>query len=135
MKNEIEVITPGCSPFYGTNFSAGADLRAAIDGQVFPGEINKIPLGVRTRFVPDVFGLIKARSGLAVKYGMDVLAGVIDPDYRGELHAVITVLKPFSYSAGDRIVQLLALPYRAFEAVSTGNADARGANGFGSTGV
>ena len=84
------------------------------------------------------YGRVAPRSGLAVKNGLDVLAGVIDSDYRGELCCALlnTGDEPLTLPAGSRLCQLIIeqiitpTPACAEELDET----ARGAGGFGSTG-
>ena len=80
------------------------------------------------------------RSGLAVKNFIDVGAGVIDADYRGEVKVLLFNLdqeKDFAVKEGDRIAQLIIEKYTPTELVEETDLDdtARGAGGFGSTGV
>jgi dUTP pyrophosphatase len=81
---------------------------------------------------------VAPRSGLAVKYGIDVLAGVIDSTYRGEWKVVLhnTSNTTFSFAKGDRIAQ--AIPERIsndnFEFVDELTETVRGSGGFGSSG-
>jgi dUTP pyrophosphatase len=83
-------------------------------------------------------GLVWPRSGLAVRHGIDTLAGVIDSDYRGELKVVLVNHGPsaFSIAPGDRIAQLLIqrVERAGFEPTSGLGATERGEGGFGSTG-
>ena len=89
--------------------------------------------------MPDgYYAEIRPRSGLAVKYGIDTLAGVIDSDYRGEVKVVLINhhQEDFTVSAGDRIAQLV---FRKHETpnimlVDELGGSVRGAAGFGSTG-
>jgi dUTP pyrophosphatase len=83
-------------------------------------------------------GLVWPRSGLAVRHGIDTLAGVIDSDYRGEVRVVLVNhgTDPFRIAPGDRIAQLLL--QRVERAAFVGSAELedtdRGGGGFGSTG-
>lgn len=86
---------------------------------------------------------MKPRSGLAFRYGVDTMAGVIDSDYRGEVK-VLLVTHGNCYCAtsvkkGDRIAQLLIVPclnQHDFKVVDDFNDETeRGSNGFGSTGI
>ena len=83
-------------------------------------------------------GLVWPRSGLAVRHGIDTLAGVIDSDYRGELRVVLVNHgdEPFRIAPGDRIAQLLVQRVERARFLATGEVEetARGASGFGSTG-
>ena len=101
-----------------------------------------IPTGVaiapETR---DVVAIVAARSGLAVKKGICLSngIGVIDADYRGEICVGLlnTSAEAFTVTPGDRIAQLMFLPVLAanFLPVEELDETARGAGGFGSTGV
>lgn len=131
-------------PAYATDGSAAVDLRAAIDTpvQIAPGGRAMIPTGVaiapETR---DVVAIVAARSGLAVKKGICLSngIGVIDADYRGEICVGLlnTSAEAFIVTPGDRIAQLMFLPVLAanFLPVEELDETARGAGGFGSTGV
>jgi len=85
------------------------------------------------------YGRIAPRSGLAFKNFIDVGAGVIDEDYRGELKVLLFNLGPddFNVNEGDRIAQFIIEKYTPteLEEVETLDETARGADGFGSTGV
>ncbi len=131
-------------PAYATDGSAAVDLRAAIDTpvEIAPGGRAMIPTGVaiapETR---DVVAIVAARSGLAVKKGICLSngIGVIDADYRGEICVGLlnTSAEAFIVTPGDRIAQLMFLPVLAanFLPVEELDETARGAGGFGSTGV
>ena len=131
-------------PAYATDGSAAVDLRAAIDTpvEIVPGGRAMIPTGVaiapETR---DVVAIVAARSGLAVKKGICLSngIGVIDADYRGAICVGLlnTSGETFTVTPGDRIAQLMFLPVLAanFLPVEELDETARGAGGFGSTGV
>ena len=129
-------------PSYQSEFAAGADLYAAIEKQVSvaSGETVFVPTGIALEIPKGFVGLICARSGLACKKGLAPAnkVGVIDSDYRGEImvalynHSAETV----TVAAGDRIAQLLLVPYLTaeFDETQTLSDTARGSGGFGSTG-
>lgn len=131
-------------PAYATEGSAAVDLRAATEApvEIAPGERAMIPTGIaiapETR---DVVAIVAARSGLAVKKGICLSngIGVIDADYRGEICVGLlnTSKEAFTVMPGDRIAQLMFLPVLAANFLPTEELDetARGAGGFGSTGV
>jgi dUTP pyrophosphatase len=102
------------------------------------GSTAAVPTGVAFEFPSTHGALVEDRSGLAVR-GVTTLAGVIDPGYRGELKVVMTNLSsaPVEIRAGDRIAQLRIVQRieATFEEVDDLGAAARGADGFGSTGV
>lgn len=115
-----------------------ADLYASQAMVIGPGATVPVPTGVAMEFPSTHGGLVEDRSGLAVK-GITTLAGVIDPGYRGEIRVVVTNLGPsaFEVRQGDRIAQLRIVRRIEAEFVEVeelGEA-ARGAGGFGSTGL
>ena len=122
---------------------AAADAYAAVDEPVtiLPGETCLIPLGFKVE-VPDGFMLaVLARSGLAVKGVQCANApGVVDSNYRGEVKAILynsSNDKPFVINRGDRVCQVALVPvFRMnWNVVDELSETARGANGFGSTGI
>ena len=131
-------------PTQGTEGAAGYDLYYSGAEQyniiLRPGQRETIPTGITTEFSSDTVGIIKPRSGLAVRYGIDVLAGVVDPDYRGEIKVCLINHgdKLVVFEPGDRIAQILF--FKVFtNAVEAGKNDKlsetnRGQGGFGSTG-
>lgn len=125
-------------PEYASAGAAGADLRASESLEIPPGGRAMVPTGLHLEIPPGFVGLVWPRSGLAVRHGIDTLAGVIDSDYRGEVRVVLVNhgTEPFRIATGDRIAQLLVQPVaRAAFALAEGLADTeRGPGGFGSTG-
>ena len=129
-------------PAYGSEFAAGADLYACLDGEVkIPaGETVVIPTGIALELPVGYAGLIYARSGLATKQGLAPAnkVGVIDCDYRGEVKVALHnhSKEERTVSCGDRIAQLVITPYitAVFEEADELGDTARGAGGFGSTG-
>lgn len=131
-------------PAYATEASAGLDLRAALDAPftLAPGDTVLVPSGLAIHIAdPTLCAVVLPRSGLGHKHGI-VLGngtGLIDADYQGPL--MISVWNrgkaPFSIEPGDRIAQLVILPVvRAdLQVVDTFTDSARGAGGFGHTGV
>jgi dUTP pyrophosphatase len=125
-------------PEYGSAAAAGADLRASEALVIGPGARAAVPTGLRLAIPRGHVGLVWPRSGIAVRHGIDTLAGVVDSDYRGEVKVVLVNHgdEPFEVAAGDRVAQLLVqrVERAAFRAVSTVEGTARGEGGFGSTG-
>lgn len=127
-------------PAYHSDGAAAMDLRARLDKPriLWPLIPARIPTGVAMAIPAGYFGLILGRSGLASR-GLDMLGGVIDSDYRGEMHAIVVLLRlwPMILRPGDRVGQLLILPVerarlsRDLPMATT----ARGEAGFGSTGT
>lgn len=129
-------------PTRGSSAAAGYDLYACLDAPVViaPGETVKIGTGITAALPDGYFAACFARSGLASKQGLRPAncVGVVDSDYRGEYIVALhnDSGEPRTVSDGDRIAQLVVMPYLA---VSFEEADAlpeteRGAGGFGSTG-
>lgn len=131
-------------PHCATEQSAGYDLHACLSAPVTlsAGATEKIPTGIAIA-LPDggCAAFIYARSGLAVKSGIAPAncVGVVDADYRGE---IIVGLhnhsgEPFTVQPGDRIAQMVIAPvlHPAFVECAELDDTARGAGGFGSTGV
>jgi dUTP pyrophosphatase len=128
----------GALPEYASPGAAGADLRASEALEIPPGGRAAVSTGLRLAIPSGFVGLVWPRSGLAVRHGVDTLAGVVDSDYRGEVRVVLQNhgREPFRVAPGDRIAQLLVQPVvRAAFAHGQGLADTeRGEGGFGSTG-
>jgi dUTP pyrophosphatase len=132
-------------PAYETKGAAGMDLRAAVDDGapmvLAPGKRALVPTGLIFE-IPDGFeGQIRPRSGLAFKNGITCLntPGTIDSDYRGEVKVLLINLgeEPFEITRGMRIAQMVIAPVtqaRVAE-ITEASTTARGAGGFGSTGV
>jgi dUTP pyrophosphatase len=130
-------------PAYATDGAAGADLCAAVDGElvVAPGERTAVPTGLVLEIPEGFDGQVRPRSGLALRRGLTVVnaPGTIDCDYRGELKVLLVNLgsKPVAIRRGDRIAQLVVAPVSKVSFCETGDLSpsARGSGGFGSTGV
>lgn len=118
----------------GTPDSAGLDLVAA-ESATFEG-LRLIPTN-HTLIIPKGYvGIIKARSGLALKHGIQVLAGVIDSDYRKPVGVLLLAPSLFTVTKGDRIAQIVILPYLMMDPVPfDGEIDSDERGGFGSTGI
>jgi len=121
--------------------SRGFDLYSVEHYVVFPGQRVVVSTGIGLQKLPSgTYGRIAPRSGLAVKHGLDILAGVVDPDYRGEIKVVLIntdMRGPFVIKPGYRIAQLILEKYEVADVVEvaeTVNDTSRGTAGFGSTG-
>lgn len=127
----------GVVPEYKSIGAAGCDLSSAIDIWLAPRMVTKIPTEVRLAIPAGHFGLIKERSSVGQK-GLFVVGGIIDCDYRGELGVMLynTNGMEVSVKAGDRIANLIAIPYvrMEFNPTSLLPPSERGIGGFGSTG-
>lgn len=146
---EVKVLDPRHGdawplPAYATAASAGLDLRAALDATLTlaPGDTALVPSGLAIHVAdPGLCAVILPRSGLGHKHGI-VLGngtGLIDADYQGPLMISLwnRGREAFSIEPGDRIAQLVLLPvvHAVLQVVDTFKDSARGAGGFGHTGV
>jgi len=126
-------------PTQGTSFAAGYDLYAAEDAVVVCGTRKLIKTNISMEITPGYYGRIAPRSGLAYKNGIDILAGVIDSDYRGDIGVILYNTDKnidFTVKKGDRIAQII---FEACYTATLNNVDnldntLRQAGGFGSTG-
>ena len=83
---KIQLLTPEAKvPVRGSDKAAGMDLHASEDCVINPQERRLVSTGVAVALPNSTYGRVAPRSGLAVKNGIDVLAGVVDEDYRGGL--------------------------------------------------
>ena len=130
-------------PAYETAGAAGMDLRAAIIEPItlLTGARAAIPTGLVFAVQRGFEAQIRPRSGLALKNGVTCLntPGTIDSDYRGEVKVILINLgqEPFIIQRGERIAQMViaAVVQAEVLVVETLDATARGAGGFGSTGL
>ncbi len=142
---QINIINASSHPLpsYETLASAGMDLRASIQepislkplerALVKTGLFIELPLGYEAQ--------VRTRSGLALKKGITVLnsPGTVDADYRGEIGVILVNLssETFVIENGERIAQLVIAKHERAEwnEVDALSETARGAGGFGSTGL
>ena len=130
-------------PHYATQGAAGLDLLAAIDEEIvlLPGQRAAIPCGFAIELPLGAEAQVRPRSGLALNQGVTVLnaPGTIDSDYRGEVKAILINhgAEPFLISRGAKIAQMVIARHEQAEIVESGSLSdsARGAGGFGSTGM
>ena len=126
-------------PTKGSKYSAGFDLYSPIDTVVKANDRLLIDTKIQINFPYGCYGRIAPRSGLALKYGIDVLAGVIDFDFLGNIGVILhnTSTSDYNVKKGDRIAQLIIekieTDIEVKEVDKLGESD-RGAGGFGSTG-
>ena len=129
-------------PTRGSALSAGFDLYCDKGFEIAPGHRHLVSTGIALEIPGDgAYGRIAPRSGLAVKHGIQVGAGVVDADYRGEVKILLynnDGSDTFSATAGDRIAQLIIERCKMPDVTVVTNralsATDRGASGFGSTG-
>ncbi len=130
-------------PHYATAGSAGLDLVAAVDHEVIlaPGQRMAVPTGIAIELPHGVEAQVRPRSGLALNHGITCLnsPGTIDSDYRGEVKAILInhSQEDFLISRGARIAQMVIARHEQAELVELEalTDSARGAGGFGSTGM
>ena len=145
-KLRVKRLTPTAKlPTRGSAQAIGLDLYADVTEargaiEIRPGYRALVSTGIVIALPPGYYGRVAPRSGLALKQGIDVMAGVIDEDYRGEIHALLlntNQWETFWVKPGDRIAQLILERADIMPVVEVDDLDAtvRGANGYGSTGV
>ena len=129
-------------PAYAHPGDAGADLSAAEDVELGPGERALVRTGIAIALPPGYAAFVHPRSGLAAKHGVTIVnaPGTVDAGYRGEIK--VTLLNtdrehPVSFRRGDRIAQLVIqqVARPVFHEVDELPGSARGDGGFGSTGI
>ncbi len=129
-------------PQYMSAHAAWLDLYAANAEPmtVAPGEVQRVPTGLFVEIPVGYEGQVRARSGLALRWGLMLpnAPGTIDADYRGELQVIVgnCARAPFTIERGLRFAQLVISPVARVEVVEVAElADSdRGAGGFGHTG-
>ena len=140
---QVRLLHPAAQPPARTRpGDAAYDLRCLKGFSLWPRERATVPTGVAIALPPGVAGLVTPRSGLASRHGISLVnsPGLIDPNYRGELRIILVNLGDarFEAHAGDRIAQLLLVPFVAPDVSVVEelppSPDDRGENGFGSSG-
>jgi len=152
-KIEVEVLNGGKLPVKAHLTDAGFDLFASDEVRIFPGQVQKHPLNVKLKLPKGTWGEVTSKSGLGSQ-GLLVYAGVIDQEYRGVIHVVMSNIwlidrvdeegyplmrtNPIIINKGEKIAQFIMSPYSSeyyieqVESIDTNTA--RGTGGFGSTG-
>ena len=126
-------------PIKGSEFSAGFDLHANQDATIEPNNQAMISTGIHcTLSSSDYYLRVAPRSGLAAKHGINVLAGVVDYDYTGEIKVILINhgSETFTVNKFDRVAQLIPtkIIYPKIKVVDELPETKRGSDGFGSTG-
>jgi len=128
-------------PGYARPGDAGADLAAAEDVELAPGERAIVGTGIAIALPAGYAAFVHPRSGLAAKHGVTLVnaPGTIDAGYRGEIKVILLntdATRSVSLHRGDRIAQLVVqrVEHVSFREVTTLPGSARGEDGFGSTG-
>jgi dUTP pyrophosphatase len=126
-------------PTRGSPLAAGLDLYSVERVTIQPGARAAVRTGLSVAIPSGFYGRVAPRSGMAVRMGLDTLAGVVDADYRGEILCALVNHgdAPVEIEVGARVAQLIveaiALPEPAW--ADDLDETERGAAGFGSTGV
>jgi dUTP pyrophosphatase len=125
-------------PARGSLNAAGLDLHSVENLRIPAHGRASVRTGLSVAVPKGFYGRVAPRSGLAVRHGLDVLAGVIDSDYRGEIVCALINHgdEPFEVEAGMRIAQLVIESIATLEPVWSEDLSEteRGGRGFGSTG-
>jgi dUTP pyrophosphatase len=126
------------APEKGSKQSAGYDIFSVEKIQIAPLSRAVINTGIILEIPDGYYGRVAPRSGLAVSNGIDVLAGVIDADYRGEIKIVLfntDIKNYFNVEVGDKIAQIIFEKYFdfSFDKEETLSQTVRNTGGFGST--
>lgn len=124
-------------PTKAHNTDAGFDLYSIEECVIPPKQRKTVSTGISIQMPDNYAGLIWPRSGLSVKKGLDVLAGVIDAGYRGEIMVCLynTSFEAVHINHGDKIAQIIFQEVPRISMIPVDNLDSsqRGDNGFGST--
>ena len=147
---ELILLTGAKMPFKGSKHSAGYDLFSSETVIVEPNTRKCVSTGVKLKMLDSGFYIrIAPRSGLAVKKSIDIGAGVVDCDYRGEMKVVLinNGNVDFCIESGDKIAQFIVEKYEPNTLIKCYNEAGnevdseelsiieRGDGGFGSTGL
>lgn len=127
------------TPKKGSDGAAGYDLYSTDSYTLKPGERRLFKTGISMAIPSHLYGRVAPRSGLAYKSGIDVMAGVIDSDYRGDIGVILINhgVHNFVVNEGDRIAQLIfeKIGYvDYFDVVDELPDSVRGEGGYGHTG-
>lgn len=135
---KVKLLSGAKMPTRSNPDDAGLDLYAVYGATIQPGDSASFDTGVCIQLPKNTFGKIESRSGLNVKHGVVCCGGVIDSGYTGSIVVKLYNLSdtPYRINAGDRIAQLIILPYVIVDLEETDELakSDRGAAGFGSSG-
>ena len=142
MQLHVKRLTPTSTlPVRATENASCFDVCADLDGVIPPGERMLVKTGLAVAVPPGFEVQVRSRSGLALKQGVAVLnaPGTVDADYRGEVGVILMNhgREPFAFKRGDRVAQIGVYRVEMCAAVEVEvlESTARGAGGFGHTGV
>ncbi|CAL8143259.1 unnamed protein product [Orchesella dallaii] len=126
-------------PTKGSKYAAGFDLKSAYEYTVPKRGSCLVKTDIQIKLPEGTYGRVAPRSGLALKNKIDVGAGVIDQDYRGNVGVILFNHgdEDFKIAEGDRVAQLICekIEYPEIQEVESLDETERGEGGFGSTGV
>lgn len=139
----VRRLDPGVAlPAYAHPGDAGADLATSEDVTLAPGERRLVGTGIAIALPPGYAGFVHPRSGLAARHGLTIVnaPGTIDEGYRGEIKVCLLntdTEHSIRLHRGDRIAQLVVQRVSTASFIETDDLDltARGAGGYGSTGI
>lgn len=128
-------------PSRGSQGAAGYDLSSIEECIIAAGTYKMIDTGIAIQIPPCYYARIAPRSGLALKHGINVFAGVVDSDYTGSIRVILmnSGTRDFEVKVGDRIAQLIFTKIETPDLIAINydelHTTLRGASGFGSTGI
>ena len=138
MKVKIKLSKDAQMPTYGSEGAAGLDLYTTEDVTLQPNERKLIKTGVSLEIPEGHFCYVMGRSGNTIKKGLHVALGLVDEDYRGEIGVMAfnQSNEPIEFKKGDRVAQMVIMPYPKVEFVEVNELSdtERGTGGYGSTG-
>lgn len=139
MKLKVKKVDPEAKlPSYAHPYDAGMDLFALEEVKIKPGEIARVRSGIAMEIPEGYVGLCWDKSGLSMKNGIKVLAGVIDSGFRGELVLGVINLgkEEYIFEKGHKVMQMLLQPVEIADIMEVEHLSetSRGEGGFGSTG-
>jgi len=137
LTTKVKLLDPnGKVPTKTNQHDAGFDLYSSVDTVIPSKQRKTVSTGIALQIPEHFAGLIWPRSGLSVKQGIDVLAGVVDSGYRGEIMVCLynTSDENVCIRTGDRIAQIIFQegPRVLMEVHESLGSSKRGENGFGS---
>ena len=134
----VKLSASATPPFRASPDAAGYDLFAAQEKVIAPGGRACVATDLQLRIPAGCYGRIAPRSGLALKHGIDVGAGVVDADYRGNVGVLLFNFgeDDFRVNIGDRVAQLVLERIMNPPVLEASSLDAtqRGEHGFGASG-
>ena len=136
---EIQPLTPNATITRAHDADTGLDLHCIEDFHIDGLDRITVGTGIAINLPEGYMARVCPRSGLARNYGIDILGGIIDAGYRGEIKVILhnTSTSRINFRCGDRIAQLVITPVetpRIRKVVEFTDTTERGGNGFGSTG-